>query len=104
MRNAAYDLTISAARADALSHCRCSALTSPARTGAPGHCGGVAAFGIRGCAARVAQAYGEHPETAEMQGCAGPARRSPARPAPSAPSRRSSPAPGGRTFLTARAA
>ncbi|HWM95952.1 MAG TPA: hypothetical protein VNO54_02750, partial [Streptosporangiaceae bacterium] len=24
----------------------------------------LAAFGIRGCAARVAQAYGEHPETA----------------------------------------
>ena len=27
----------------------------------------VAAFGIRGCAARVAQAYGEHPETAVLR-------------------------------------
>jgi hypothetical protein len=46
MRSTTHDLTISAARADAL-----FALA-------------VAAFGIRGCAARVAQAYGEHPETA----------------------------------------
>jgi hypothetical protein len=27
----------------------------------------VATFGIRGCAARVAQAYGEHPETAALR-------------------------------------
>ena len=27
----------------------------------------LAAFGIRGCAARVAQAYGEHPETAVLR-------------------------------------
>ncbi len=37
----------------------------------------VHAFGARGCAARVAQAYGEHPEIA-VRGCAGRAQRSPA--------------------------
>ena len=29
----------------------------------------VRAFGTRGCAARVAQAYGEHPENAVMRMC-----------------------------------
>ena len=65
MRSPAYDLTISAARADAL-------FASPLqRSDEPGPAqvhqaiaAAVAAFGIRGCAARVAQAYGEHPETA----------------------------------------
>jgi hypothetical protein len=65
MRSATYDLTISTARADALF---ASALQ---RSGEPSVAevhraiaAALAAFGIEGCAARVAQAYGEHPETA----------------------------------------
>ena len=46
MSSAPYDLSISAARAGAL-------FASP-----------LGVHGVRGCAARVAQAYGEHPETA----------------------------------------
>jgi hypothetical protein len=59
------DLSISAARADALF---ASALP---RSGEPGArqvrqaiAAAIGAYGQRGCAARVAQAYGEHPETA----------------------------------------
>jgi hypothetical protein len=65
MRSATYDLTISTARADALFS---SALQ---RSGEPSVAevhraiaAALASFGIEGCAARVAQAYGEHPETA----------------------------------------
>lgn len=65
MRSATSRLSISAARADALF---ASALQ---RSGEPGAAqihqaiaASVRAFGTRGCAARVAQAYGEHPETA----------------------------------------
>ena len=65
MRSPAYDLTISAARADALfaSPLQRSDEPSPAQVH-QAIAAAVAAFGIRGCAARVAQAYGEHPETA----------------------------------------
>ncbi len=65
MRSATYDLTISSARADALfaSPLQRSDEPSPAQVH-QAIAAAVAAFGIRGCAARVAQAYGEHPETA----------------------------------------
>ncbi len=65
MRSPVYDLTISAARADALfaSPLQRSDEPSPAQVH-QAIAAAVAAFGIRGCAARVAQAYGEHPETA----------------------------------------
>jgi len=65
MRSPAYDLTISAARADALfaSPLQRSDEPSPAQVH-QAIAAAVVAFGIRGCAARVAQAYGEHPETA----------------------------------------
>ena len=65
MRSATYDLTISSARADALfaSPLQRSDEPSPAQVH-QAITAAVAAFGIRGCAARVAQAYGEHPETA----------------------------------------
>jgi len=68
MRSATYDLTISSARADALfvSPLQRSDEPSPA----PVHqaiAAAVAAFGIRGCVARVAQAYGEYPETAALR-------------------------------------
>ena len=65
MRSATYHLSISAARADALfasalqrSDEPCAAQIHQAIAAA------VRAFGTRGCAARVAEAYGEHPETA----------------------------------------
>jgi hypothetical protein len=68
MRSMTYDLTISTARADALF---ASALQRSDRPSAAqvhqAIASAVAAFGIRGCAARVAQAYGEHPETAVLR-------------------------------------
>ena len=65
MRSTTHDLTISAARVDALfaSALQRSDQLSAARVH-QAIASAVAAFGIRGCAARVAQAYGEHPETA----------------------------------------
>jgi hypothetical protein len=65
MRSATYDLTISTARADALFASALQRSDEP--SAAQVHqaiAAAVAAFGILGCAARVAQAYGEHPETA----------------------------------------
>jgi len=63
MRSATSDLTISTARADALfaSPLQRSDAPSPAQVH-QAIAAAVATFGIRGCAARVAQAYGEHPE------------------------------------------
>ena len=65
MRSATSDLTISTARADALfaSPLQRSDAPTPAQVH-QAIAAAVAAFGIRGCAARVAQAYGDHPETA----------------------------------------
>jgi hypothetical protein len=65
MQSATYHLSITATRADAL-------FASPLqRSDEPGAeqvrqaiIVAVRAFGARGCAAQVAQAYGEHPETA----------------------------------------
>jgi len=55
MRSTTPHLSISTARADALF---VSALQRSEEPSA------IRAFGARGCAARVAQEYGEHPETA----------------------------------------
>jgi hypothetical protein len=71
MRSATSDLTTStasAARADALfaSPLQRSDQPSPAQVH-QAIAAAVAAFGIRGCAARVAQAYGDHPETAVLR-------------------------------------
>jgi len=68
MRSATYDLNISTARADALfaSALQRSDEPSAARVD-QAIAAAVATFGIRGCAARVAQAYGEHPETAALR-------------------------------------
>ena len=65
MRSPANDLTISTARADALfaSPLQRSDEPSPAQVH-QAIAAALAVFGIQGCAARVAQAYGEHPETA----------------------------------------
>ena len=89
MRSPANDLTISTARADALfaSSLQRSDEPSPAQV-QQAIAAALAAFGIRGCAARVAQAYGEHPETAVLRmrwaraavaGEAGAVRAQPAR-------------------------
>jgi len=65
MRSTSYHLSISTARADALF---VSALQRSEEPSAAQVQQAIAAaireFGARGCAARVAQAYGEHPETA----------------------------------------
>jgi hypothetical protein len=65
MRSATYDLSISTIRADALfaSALQRSDEPSPAQVD-QAIAAAVRAFGARGCAARVAQAYGDHPETA----------------------------------------
>ncbi len=65
MRSATHHLSISTARADALF---ASALQRSDQPSAAQIHQAVAAavrkFGTRGCAAQVAQAFGEHPETA----------------------------------------
>ena len=65
MRSATYHLSVTAARADALfaSALQRSDEPSPAQID-QAIAAAVRAFGTRGCAARVAPAYGEHPETA----------------------------------------
>jgi hypothetical protein len=68
MRSTTYDLTISTARADALFASALQRSDQP--SAAQIHqaiASAAAAFGVRGCAARVAQAYGEHPETAVLR-------------------------------------
>jgi hypothetical protein len=68
MQSATYDLSIGAARADALFASTLQRSDEPSAAqvrqaiAAAGR-----AFGARGCAARVAQAYGEHPETAAVR-------------------------------------
>jgi hypothetical protein len=65
MRSTTFELTISTARADALFAStlqRSDEPTVPEVHGAISSA--LAAFGIQGCADRVAQAYGDHPETA----------------------------------------
>ena len=65
MRSAPYDLSLSAARADALfaSALQCSDKPSAVQV-RQAVSAATRAFGDLGCAARVAQEYGEHPETA----------------------------------------
>ena len=68
MRSPANDLTISTARADALFASSLQRCDQP--TPAQVHqaiAAALAALGIDGCAARVAQAYGDHPETAVLR-------------------------------------
>jgi hypothetical protein len=68
MRSAAYHLDISNARADALFASALQRSDEP--SAAQVHqavATAVRAFGTRGCAALVAQAYGERPETAVLR-------------------------------------
>ena len=68
MRSATYRLSISTARADALfaSALQRSDKPSAAQVG-QAIAAAISEFGARGCAAQVAQAYGEHPETAVLR-------------------------------------
>jgi hypothetical protein len=68
MRSATYDLTITSARAEALFASPLQRSDEPSSAQVrQAIAAAVAAFGIRGCAARVAQAYGEYPETAVLR-------------------------------------
>jgi hypothetical protein len=68
MRSATYDLTISTVRADALFASALQRSDHPTVNQVRQAIGAaLATFGSRGCAARVAQAYGEHPETAVLR-------------------------------------
>ena len=68
MRSASYDPSISTVRADALfaSALQRSDEPSAVQVG-QAIAAAVRAFGARGCAARVAPAYGAHPEPAVMR-------------------------------------
>jgi len=65
MSPASYDLSISAARADALFVSALQRSDQPsARQVRQAIAAAIAAYGGLGCAAQVAQAFGEHPDTA----------------------------------------
>jgi hypothetical protein len=65
MPSAPYHLSISAARASALFASPRQRSDEPsARQVRQAIATAIGAHGVRGCAVRVAQAYGEHPETA----------------------------------------
>jgi len=65
MQSALCDLSISAARADALFASALQRSDEPnARQVEQAIATAIGSLGELGCAARVAQAYGEHPETA----------------------------------------
>ena len=68
MRSATYDSSISTVRADALFASALQRSDQPSAAQVDqAIAAAVRAFGTRGCAARVAQAYGDHPETAAMR-------------------------------------
>ena len=68
MRSATYDSSISTVRAEALFASALQRSDEPsAEQVGRAIAAAVRAFGTRGCTARVAQAYGEHPETAVMR-------------------------------------
>ena len=65
MRPATYHLSIRTARADALFASALQRSDEPSEAQVRrAIAGAIRVFGARGCAARVAQAYGEDPETA----------------------------------------
>jgi hypothetical protein len=65
MRSGIYHLSISTARADALFASALQRSDQPSAAQVrEAIAAAIRAFGAQGCAAQVAQAYGEHPETA----------------------------------------
>jgi hypothetical protein len=99
MRSATYHVSINTARADALFASALQRSDDPdAAQVRQAIAAALSALGARGCAARVAQAYGEHPETAVLRmrraraavaGSFGAGRPEPARAA--VPGRRTAP-------------
>jgi hypothetical protein len=70
MPSAPYHLSISGARAGALFASPLQRSDEPsARQVRQAIATAIGVHGVRGCAARVAQAYGEHPETALTRMC-----------------------------------
>jgi hypothetical protein len=68
MRSAAYHLSIRTARGDALFVSALQGSDQPSEAQVrQAIATAIRAFGAQGCAARVAQAYGEHPETAVLR-------------------------------------
>ena len=68
MRPATHELSIPAVRADALFASALQQSDEPTAAQVDrAIAAAVGAHGIRGCAARVAQEYGEHPETAAIR-------------------------------------
>jgi hypothetical protein len=68
MRSTAYHLSISTARADALFVSALQRSDEPSTTQIrQAIAATIREFGAQGCAARVAQEYGEHPETAVLR-------------------------------------
>jgi hypothetical protein len=68
MRSAAYHLSIRTARGDALFVSALQSSDQPSEAQVrQAIAAAIRAFGARGCAAQVAQAYGEHPETAVLR-------------------------------------
>ena len=68
MRSATNHISISTARADALFASALQRSDEPSAAQVrQAIAAAIRAFGARGCAARVAQAYGEHPETAALR-------------------------------------
>ena len=65
MRSGSFHLSISTARADALFASVLQRSDKPSAAQVrQAIAAAIRAFGVRGCAARVAQAYGDHPEAA----------------------------------------
>ena len=70
MGSATYHLSVGAARANALFASALQRSDEPSAAEVRRAIAAtVRAFGTRGCAARVAQAYGEHPENAMVRMC-----------------------------------
>ena len=68
MRSATYDLSTGTVRADALFASDLQRSDEPSAAQVDqAIAAAVRALGARGCAARVAQEYGEHPETAAVR-------------------------------------
>ncbi|HEX6523755.1 MAG TPA: hypothetical protein VF070_27705 [Streptosporangiaceae bacterium] len=68
MRSVTYDLSISNKRADALFASALQRCDEPSLAQVEqAIAAAIRVFGARGCAARVAQEYGDHPETAAMR-------------------------------------
>jgi len=107
MRSTTYHLSISTARADALFVSALQRSEEPSAAQVQlAIAAAIRAFGARGCAARVAQEFGEHPETAvpRMRWARATITRAAVSPAPGAFRAGSARVPGARQAHLSRAA